>query len=205
MEGVSIEDGDQERITELAGTENLNQDLINAFLSFVNTKGNLGFTWQVACDIESLFPPADSYFEAEDVPSLDILSTFVRAVNSWLYVSRGKNIKVNPRSFGITASIREEDILNVSDLSDGFNKVYNVIEINELKTYSDKTSIDQYDTRKLDIQTYAAPSEALAQSYLDYYKEPKKECNLDLKLNNRTLGFRVGSGLSVSIRETSRG
>ena len=203
LEGVSIEEGDQERIASTSSGSILNASFIRRFLSFVNSKGNLGLTYEVVASIASIFPPDDSYYELQDVPALDVLSTFVRSTNSWLSIERGKKIVINPRNPTPTLiNVLEEDILNVEDLSDGYNKIYNVIRINNRKSYSDSASIRRYDTRILNVDTHAAPSQTLANDYLRYYKDPKKECDLTLKMNARTLNFRIGMGLQVDIRGT---
>ena len=52
------------------------------------------------------------------------------------------------------------------------------------------------------MTSYAPPSQALANSYLDYYSEPKEELECSVRMNHITLSPRVGD--IVQIMETGR-
>ena len=80
----------------------------------------------------------------------------------------------------------------------GFNKLYNSIEINGTDPFVDQTSIDKYGPRKLAVTSYAPPSQALANSYLSYYKEPKEELSCSVRMNHMTLTPRIGENILLN-------
>lgn len=202
IEDVSIEEGDQAMIDTAYGNVNikLDRDYIINYLNFIKTKGSLPFTFDIALTIESIFPPTDSYYDSNDISALQILEEMVKATNSFMVTERDKiMIKPRPSSTSTFTAIKNNEITSVTDQTNGFNKLYNSIIINQSDAYTDQDSVDAHGVRHLTISTYAAPTQALARTYLDYYKDPKKELNLSITMNNRNLALKVGDGVSLNI------
>ena len=163
------------------------------------TKGEIGLT------IESLFPPDDSFFDTEESSAVDVLNTLLAGTNSYSIISNNPNgigvtLDIRPRATtGTFKDIELEDILETKNQTDGFNKLYNSISINESEPYVDKVSTASYGVRTLEVRSTAPPSQALADTYLEYYKDPKQEFNIVLRMINRTLDYRIGEFINLNI------
>ena len=200
IQDVTIEKGDQARIDRSYGSTDLKLDrnYITKFLEFVINKGNLDFEFEIAVTIESIFPPADGYYSSENVSALQILQELVKATNSFM-VSEANKILIKPRPVTGFYALPSHEIINVGGRTRGFNKLYNSVIINNSDPFEDQDSINAHGVRVLNISTYSAPSRELAQTYLNYYKDPKTELDMEIRLNNRNLALKIGDGISFSI------
>ena len=155
--------------------------------------------------IESIFPPSDEYYSIESQNALDVLNELCKGINSYLILENFNSgsllsIKARPLITQTKKLISKTDILNLYDYLDGFNKLYNKIVINNDSNplYEDKASIQRYGVKEINIKSYTPASQSLANSYLNYYSTPKKELNIDLKMNHTTLDMRIGDCVSIN-------
>ena len=207
LELVTLEPEDVKAIDKrVAGDDpnkiKLNRAYIIAFLQYIVGKGALPVGFSVAVSLESIYPPSDAYYDLQTPNALEALNLLLQSTNSWA-LAVGSRLLINPRVRGGGGSlVKESDIINIDSLSDGYGKIYNQVRFNnQTRLYSNKSSINRYDSRLLEVSTYAAPSQALADSYLDYFAFPKKEASITLKMNPTTLFYNVGKSLRISIRE----
>ncbi len=205
LDDVEISKGDQKLVDAMwTGLEiKLNAQYISNFLTYIIGKGSLDLTHEVGVTIGSIFPPSDEYYSAEGVSSLSILTEMAQATNSFIK-SLGNKILVLPRPIAsqVVSDLGNSEILHLRNQTNGFNKVYNSISINRSNPYLDDASISKYGVRRLDVSGYAPPSKALADTYFDYYSEPKEEFDLLVRMNNRTLSLEVADGVRLNIEET---
>ena len=177
--------------------------LNNIFNVFLDNQLSLSSYPSINASIESIFPCADSYYSANNVSALQILSELCRSMNSYLYVENLKTktqlfIKARVLSQQTRKNVSNTDILSFFNQTDGFNKLYNSITINGSRAYVDQKSINSYGVRTLNITSYAPASEQLAQSYLDYYSAPKIEISMTVKLSHRTLDLKIGDCININ-------
>ena len=195
---------DQTAIDNLYGSREikLDQSYIEAFLTHFLTDpdtNELLFPFQVGLTVESIFPPDDRYYDADGVSVLSVFSELIRATNSYAVFEGGK-LSIKPRPIREDATvIPKEEIISVENKTDGFNKIFNKIRINDLKTYINRPSIEQHGEREIELSIFAAPSLPLASSFFSYYAQPKREADLLLRMSNRTLMFLIGELISVNI------
>ena len=202
------------------GSSRLNKHFIACFLHFflsqdenklnkvfnVFTGNNLsnGTYPTINASIESLFPPSDSYYDLDNISALDALNELCRGMNSYLYVESLPDksqlfVKARPTIAQSQKSIREGNILSFKSQTDGFNKLYNSVSINNSTAYVRQSSIDQYGVRVLNIRSYAPASQALADTYLDYYATPRAEVSFNVKMTNEMLDIKIGDMISVDL------
>ena len=160
----------------------------------------------INAEIESIFPPSDQYYSSNNVSALQILITLCRSVNSYAIVENTPAssilyVKRRPR-VGTPILINNRDIIAIENLTKGYNKLYNSISINNSEPYVRQSSLDKYGIRVLNVDSYAPPSQQLADSYLDYYGEPKTEFDCSLKMSHSTLSVRVGDIIQLNIQAT---
>ena len=225
LDSAVIKTGDQRRIDLLysrlrGGSSKLNKHFIACFLYyflrrdsnklnkifnvFKNNSLEAGSYPNINATIESIFPPADEYYSVNNVSALNVLTDLCKGINSYLYVETLENkselfIKARPSVMQSTKDVREHNILSFSEQTDGFNKLYNSITINNSRAYVRQGSIDQYGVRSINISSYAPASSALADAYLDYYSLPKPEVSFKVKLNNEMLDIKVGDVINVDL------
>ena len=161
----------------------------------------------INAEIESIFPPADSYYGQVTAQPLEVLTTLCRSINSYAAVENNVaesvlHIRNRPVTGTTFWSIPPLDIMDINKRTTGFNKLYNSIIINNTDPFKRQSSIEKYGVRALEVTSYAPPSQALANSYLDYYSEPKEELECSVRMNHITLSPRVGD--IVQIMETGR-
>lgn len=204
----TINTGDQAQIdsrylSAKGGKEiKLDQSYIEAYLThfLLDEDGqDLLFPFQVGLTVESIFPPSDSYYDADGVSALDILMELVRATNSYATFEQN-TLYINPRpTRNDPTHIPTEEVLSVENETDGFNKIFNKIRINNLKTYTQQESVEAHGERQIDLSIFAAPSQPLAQSFFDYYAQPKREADLLVRMSNRTLNLLIGDDILIDI------
>ena len=150
--------------------------------------------------IESIFPPADAYYTADNTPVENILKELCRSLNAYLVLDNGGrlHIKARPDARQTKKLINAADIIAITQQTDGLNKLYNQILINDSEPYNDQASQAKYGVKQLAVNSYAPASQALARSYLDYYAEPRAEVTLRLKMNLLTLSFQIGDTLTLN-------
>lgn len=208
IDDVSIEQGNAKSVENSLklrlNTEevNLDAEYIKEFLDFVINKGSLSLTYDIAISIGSAFVPDDAYYDAINTGALSILIELVQSTNSYFTSSENK-ISIKPRSLDIGSKlIANHDILSIENQTRGYNKIYNSIKINNgSKSYVNQTSIDEYGLRELAIRSYAAPSQNLADSYLDFFSIPREEFNLSLRLNFQTLSYDIGDVIEINLQK----
>ena len=154
--------------------------------------------------VESIFPPSDDYYSIESQSALDVLIDLCKGINSYLILENFNSesvlsIKARPLITQTKKKISKTDIIDLYDYLDGYNKLYNKIVINNDSSplYEDKSSIQKYGVKEINIRSYTPASRSLAKSYLDYYSQLKKELNINLKMNHTTLGMRIGDCVSL--------
>ena len=225
LDSSVIKIGDQARIDALyrtlrGGSSRLNKHFIACFLYFFLSKDNnklnkifnvftnnelkSGSYPTINSTIESIFPPSDSYYNANNVSALDVLSDLCQANNSYLYVENILDItklfiKARPMNTQSKKTIRESNIISFSNQTDGYNKLYNSITINGSRAYVRQDSIDKYGVRVTNISSYAPASQALADTYLDYYENPKSEVDFKVKMNNEMLDIKIGDIIVINL------
>ena len=225
LDSSVIKIGDQARIDALyrtlrGGSSRLNKHFIACFLYFFLSKDNnklnkifnvftnnelkSGSYPTINSTIESIFPPSDSYYNANNVSALDVLSDLCQANNSYLYVENILDItklfiKARPMNTQSKKTIRESNIISFSNQTDGYNKLYNSITINGSNAYVRQDSIDKYGVRVTNISSYAPASQALANTYLDYYENPKSEVDFKVKMNNEMLDIKIGDIIVINL------
>ena len=225
LDSSVIKIGDQARIDALyrtlrGGSSRLNKHFIACFLYFFLSKDNnklnkifnvftnnelkSGSYPTINSTIESIFPPSDSYYNANNVSALDVLSDLCQANNSYLYVENILDItklfiKARPMNTQSKKTIRESNIISFSNQTDGYNKLYNSITINGSNAYVRQDSIDKYGVRVTNISSYAPASQALADTYLDYYENPKSEVDFKVKMNNEMLDIKIGDIIVINL------
>ena len=170
----------------------------------------------INAELESIFPPADSYYASENANPLDVLLALCQSVNSYLFVDNNleqitdpdtgevsiiekSTLKIKNRPVAGTTffKIPTHYIISIQNRTEGHNKVYNSVIINDTDPYSRQSSIDKYGPRTLRITSYAPPSQTLADSYLDYYSEPRQEMDMEVKMNHVTLSPKVGELIMI--------
>lgn len=154
--------------------------------------------------IESIFPPSDGYYSEDNNSALSVLNRLCASINSYLFVENLEDksqlfIKARPTASQSQKTIRETNILKFSQQTDGFNKLYNSITINESRAYTRQDSIDRYGVRVVNITSYAPASQALADTYLDYYSQPRPELDCVVKLRNEMLDIKVGDSINIDL------
>ena len=226
IDGKVIKTGNQSAIDSLyrnlrGGASKLNKHFIACYLFYFlrqdNFKLNKVFNVfknnelkadsypNINVSIESLFPPSDNYYGFNNISALSILSNLCQSTNSYLYVETLEDktelfIKARPNVNQSQKIVRESNILSFSAQTDGFNKLYNSITINGSRAYIRQNSIDKYGVRALNISSYAPASSALADTYLDYYSEPKPEVTFNVKMNNDMLDIKIGDMIKVDLK-----
>ena len=173
------------------------------FNVFENNRLRSGSYPTINTTIESIFPPNNSYYSLNNTSALNILNELCRSVNSYLSIDILDNdiklfIKARATDRSSKKTINQSDIINIFDYNDGFNKIYNSIIINNSPAYDRQSSIDLYGEKILNIVSYAPASQALANSYLDFYSTKKQECSLAVKLNFLTLDIFVGNVITIN-------
>ena len=217
--------GDQARIDSLYRTlrgshAQLNKHFIACFLYYYLSRDsnklnkifnvftgnalNAGSYPTLNASIESLFPPDDSYYSIDNRSVLSVVNTLCQALNSYLYVESLPTqlqlfVKARPTVAQSQKTIRESNILSFKRQTDGFNKLYNSVSINDSRAYVRQDSIDKYGVRVLNIRSYSPASQALADSYLDYYATPRAEVDFSVKLNNSMLDIKIGDMIMVNL------
>ena len=225
LDSKVIKIGDQIRIDSLyrtlrGGSSRLNKHFLACFLYYflrqddnkLNKIFNVfdnnalisGSYPTINATIESIFPPSDDYYDTDNVSSLNVLNELCKSTNSYLYVETLEDksrlfIKARPNASQSSKTIRDSQILNFTTMTDGFNKLYNSISINESRAYVNQSSIDQYGVRPINIESYSPASQTLANAYLDYYAQPKSELNAKIKLTNEGLDIKVGDVISLDV------
>lgn len=197
-----VDVGEEDLLQVENGLENnyLNENLIRAFLGFFIRKGNLNLSYDVGITIGSIFPPDDVYYDSVNLDALSVLTTMVSSCNSF-FQSDGNQILIKPRpridNFKL---IKNHEIIDISNQTNGFNKVFNAISINSRDSIIDQASVDLYGVQRLSVSSFAPPSQLLAQSYFDYYSNPKEEMDLTIRMNVRNLGFfQIGDSVKLDI------
>lgn len=207
---------------ELRGFDyDLNTEFIERYLRFVFAKGltqefdlNEVFnvfennqTDKISATIESIYRPSDAFYDSENTSTLEIFNNILSSVNSYAVVENfvdRSELFVKPRPLSTQAAKRTidiEDILSIENQTNGFNKVYNKISINGFMPYVDQPSIDEFGERTLDITSYAAPSQALAQTYFDYFSQPKIEMDVILVMSHRNLDLKIGERVNIIVED----
>ena len=181
-----------------------NNKLNNIFNVFENNNLAHGTYDSINSTIESIFPPSDSYYLSNNVSALNIFQELCRGTNSYSYVENNLNesklfVKPRPSLTLSTKNINLSDIISIENKTDGFNKLINSVTINSSEAFVNQASIDNYGARVLNINSYAAPTQALADSYLNYYKDPKIEFSLIARMNNKTLDLKIGDKIEINV------
>ncbi len=203
----------------LSFEKNLNEEFISDYLKLVFSKkdpnlNNLfnvfesdGTTDKISCTLESIYQPSDDFYDSKNTSCLDILNNLMRGVNSYSvienFVDRSElHIKSRPNfAQSIKKTIDINEILTIENQTNGFNKVYNKISINNSEPYVDEQSVIDYGERTLDISSYSAPSKALADTYFSYFSNPKKELDLTIILNHDNLDLKIGDRIKLELED----
>lgn len=216
VDEITLEDADFQSLTG-----NLNEDFIKSFLRIVFAKNtpNLNETFNVfdtnddteniSLSIESIFPPSDSFYNSTGTSALELLNELIASTNSYSVFENNRQnsifyIRSRPTlNQNIKLTIDNRDIVSIGNQVDGWNKIFNKLVINsdESTSFQDDTSISLYGERILDIQTYSAPSQTLADSYFDYFASPKQELDLFLRFNHRNLDINNGDRIAVNLED----
>ena len=155
----------------------------------------------INAEIESIFPPADSYYEGNNKNPIEILTNLCSSINSYAVIESSLLKVINrPITLSSFFLLRPQDFIDINSRTTGFNKLYNSISINDSDPFYRQSSIDRYGVRELKISSYAAPSQALADSYLDYYSEPKEELDCSVKMNHFTLAQNIGNIVQIKLQ-----
>lgn len=181
-------------------------DVFNVF-----TNNEIGQYPNLNSSIEGLFSGDNSFYSATNLSALTILDELLRTLNSYsvleyfedkteLYVKARPQANVNPVK---VTYFTNEDVLRVTNWVDGFNKIFNSVSINNSDPYTRASSISSYGVRVLNISSIMPATSFLAQTYLDYYSEPKAELNLVLRLRPETLDLRIGDVIRLDIEGQS--
>ena len=159
--------------------------------------------------IESVFSPNDSYYESTNVTALSVLSSILTSLNSYLvleyftdktqlFIKARPTTALNPPK---TTLFNTKDILELKNQTDGFNKLFNSVQINDGRTYKRQDSIDAYGVRVLNTRSYLPSSSFVASTYLDYFSEPKQELNMVVRLRAETLDLRIGDVIKLNVSD----
>ena len=191
----------------------LDKDFIAAYLyQYIVATRNLNNIFNVFngsnyrninASIESIFPPADQYYTANNDSVLSLLNNLISSLNSYstlIYKDRAYlHIKARPvsRSRQASKTLDESMILKLDKKTDGFTKLYNKIIINGSEPYVAQDSINRYGPKLLNIGSFAPASSALANSYLNFYKNPKAELSISVKITHETLDYSIGDTLYI--------
>lgn len=171
----------------------LNQSAITDYLTV--DAGNISLT------IDKQFDDVSWFSEKTGIESLQKL---LLASNSILYVS-GTTIFVAPRTpggtvaktfYGQAATEGNEDILDLKDIRNGQNRIFNFVRFKDTTDVSkDSDSITDYGVRvkELDVEfiTNSTKRTDICSSILGEFKDPKRELILEsiLDYENYSLGF----------------
>ena len=158
----------------------------------------------INASIESIFPPSDSYYSSNNESVLALLNNLISALNSYstLIFKDKAYLHIKPRPFSKTRAgskdLNNQFILKILKKTEGHNKLFNKVIINGSEPYVNQSSINRYGVRLLNINSFAPASQALADSYLSFYSNPKSELNLVVKMNHETLDYSIGDILYIS-------
>ena len=175
-------------------------NILNVF-----TENNLFSHPSINAEIESIFPPADSYYSQESANPLEVLITLCRSINSYAVVENSiqqSKLHIRPRPVADSSfwEIKSQDILELNKQTQGFNKLYNSVIISQTNPFNRLSSISKYGVRSLQVSSYAPPSQTLANSYLDYYSEPKEELDCAIRMNHLSLSPRIGDIVQIMVQ-----
>ena len=178
--------------------------LNDIFNVFVGNELKIGSYPTINATTESIFSPSDNYYDLDNVSALKVLVELCKSINSYLYVETLEDrsqlyVKARPQAVQSEKVVSGYNILSFSEQTDGFNKLYNSITINHSRAYLRQSSIDKYGVRVKNISSYAPASATLADTYLDYYSEPKPEVTFVVKLRNAMLDIKVGDLIRVDL------
>ena len=157
--------------------------------------------------VEGLFSGDNGFYSVQNKDGISILNEILRTLNAYAvleHFSSNSELHVKARPTQATTPAKktlftQQDILRVLNYTDGFNKVYNSVSINGSDPYTRQTSINNYGARVLNITSIMPASSFIANTYLDYYSEPKKELNLILRLRPETLDMKIGDVLELEV------
>ena len=159
--------------------------------------------------IESVFSPNDDYYGSTNISALSVLSSILTSLNSYLvleyftdktqlFIKARPTTALNPPK---TTLFNIKDILELKNQTDGFNKLFNSVQINGGRTYKRQDSIDTYGVRVLNTRSYLPSSSFVANTYLDYFSVPKQEINMVVRLRAETLDLRIGDVIKLNISD----
>ena len=186
------------------------QKLNPIFNVFSGSTLQLGSYPSINATIESIFPASDDFYSENQKSALSVLNELVRSMNSYSILEtdllNNNQIKLHIKgrptlAQGVKKVLTEKDIIGIDQQTEGFNKLYNSITINGLANYEDLSSISKYGVRILNVQSYAPPSQALADSFLSLYAQPKTELNIMLPFSHENLDHRIGDKLQLDVKD----
>ena len=183
----------------------LGSDLNDIFNVFTNNDRSL--YPNLNASIEGLFSGDNSFYSVTNQSALSILDELLRTLNAYSvleYFEDKTELHIKARPQSSTNEVKathfiNDDILRVMNWVDGFNKVFNSVSINGSDPYTNQSSINSYGVRVLNVSSIMPATSFLAQTYLDYYAQPKKELNLILRLRPETLDLKIGDVIGLDI------